>query len=79
VIGVPDLRWGEAVKAIVVLSNGAEADEAEMITFVRNLIAAYKTPKSIDFVGALPKSAVGKVLRRELRAPYWAAQTRQVG
>ncbi|RJF99786.1 long-chain-fatty-acid--CoA ligase [Noviherbaspirillum saxi] len=79
VFGVPDLKWGEAVKAAVVLKSGAITSEAEILTFLKELIAGYKVPKSIDFVEALPRNATGKVLRRHLREPYWANQSRQVG
>ena len=79
VIGVPDERWGEAVKAVVVLRAGAPVDPAALIAHCRTLIAAYKAPKSVDFVDALPRNPSGKVLRRELRKPYWAGQDRLVG
>jgi fatty-acyl-CoA synthase len=79
VIGVPDERWGEAVKAIVVLKAGAEADPASIIAHCRDKIAGYKAPKSVDFVHALPRNPSGKVLRRELREPYWKGRERQVG
>ncbi|HEY0182300.1 MAG TPA: long-chain-fatty-acid--CoA ligase [Rhodopila sp.] len=79
VIGVPDERWGEAVKAIVVPKPGQVPTEAEIIRFVRGRIAGFKTPKSVDFVAALPRNPSGKVLRRQLRAPYWAGRTRNVG
>jgi len=78
VIGVPDAKWGEAVKAIVVLKPGAPADPAAIIAFARGRIAAFKAPKSIDFIPALPRNASGKVLRRELREPYWAGLERRV-
>lgn len=78
VIGVPDERWGEAVKAIVVLKPGMEADSESIINWARERIAAYKTPKSIDFIEALPRNASGKILRRELREPYWAGKTRRI-
>jgi acyl-CoA synthetase (AMP-forming)/AMP-acid ligase II len=78
VIGVPDERWGEAVKAIVVRTPGAEVTTEELIAFARERIASYKLPKSIDFVEALPRNPTGKILKRELRAPYWQGQERQV-
>jgi acyl-CoA synthetase (AMP-forming)/AMP-acid ligase II len=78
VIGVPDERWGEAVKAIVVLKPDSTATPEEIIAFARTRIAGYKLPKSIDFVAALPRNPSGKILRRELRAPYWAGRTRRV-
>jgi long-chain acyl-CoA synthetase len=78
VIGIPDERWGEAVKGCVVLKPGATATEAELIAYAKTRIAAYKCPKSLDFVDALPKSAVGKLLKRELRAKYWKGQSRGV-
>jgi len=78
VIGVPDEKWGEAVKGCVVLKPGAAATEAEIIAFCKERIAGYKTPKSIDFVTALPRNPSGKILRRELREPYWAGKERRV-
>jgi long-chain acyl-CoA synthetase len=78
VIGVPDDTWGEAVKAVVALKPGAPADPADIIAFARTRIAAFKAPKTIDFVEALPRNASGKILRRELREPYWAGKTRRV-
>jgi acyl-CoA synthetase (AMP-forming)/AMP-acid ligase II len=69
VIGVPDERWGEAVKAVVVLHPGAAADASEIIAFTKSRVASFKAPKSVDFVDALPRNAAGKILRRELREP----------
>jgi len=71
VIGVPDDKWGEAVKAIVVLRPGWTPIPPRSSPTGRTLIAGYKAPKSVDFVDALPRNPSGKVLRRELRAPYW--------
>jgi fatty-acyl-CoA synthase len=79
VIGVPDDRWGEAVKAVVVLKPGAEPNPASIVAHCRERIAGYKTPKSVDFAPVLPRNPSGKVLRRELRAPHWEGRTRQVG
>lgn len=78
VIGVPDEKWGEAVKAVVALKPGAEADEAAIIAFTRKRIAHFKAPKSVDFVEALPRNASGKVLKTTLREPYWAGKDRAV-
>ena len=78
VIGVPDSRWGEAVKAIIVLKPGKQATPDDIIAYARERIAGYKLPKSIDFVAALPRNPTGKVLRRELRAPFWQDRSRQV-
>jgi acyl-CoA synthetase (AMP-forming)/AMP-acid ligase II len=78
VIGVPDARWGEAVKAIVVRTPATEVTAEELLAYARERIAGYKLPKSIDFVEALPRTPTGKILKRELRAPYWQGQERQV-
>lgn len=78
VIGVPDERRGETVKAVVVLKPGASASAEDIIAHARSRIAGYKAPRSIDFVAALPRNPSGKILRRELREPYWAGKTRQV-
>jgi acyl-CoA synthetase (AMP-forming)/AMP-acid ligase II len=78
VIGVPDPKWGEAVKAVVVLKAGASATAAEIIAFAKERIAGYKCPKTVDFVEALPRNPSGKLLKRELREPYWAGYDRRV-
>lgn len=79
VIGVPDERWGEGVKGVVVLKAGMSASAEDLIAHCREKIAGYKCPKSIDFAEVLPRNPSGKVLRRELRAPYWEGKTRMVG
>ena len=78
VIGVPDERWGETVRAVVVLREGAEPDAAGIIAFTRERLAHYKCPAAVDFMDALPRNPTGKVLKRELRAPYWAGRSRGV-
>ncbi len=78
VIGVPDAKWGEAVKAVVVLKAGHAPDAQSILDYARQRIAGYKAPKSVDFAEALPRNATGKVLKRDLRAPYWAGRDRQV-
>jgi long-chain acyl-CoA synthetase len=78
VIGVPDDRWGETVKAIVVLAPDATLDEAGIITHCRGLLAHYKCPTSVEAVEMLPRNPSGKILKRELRAPYWAGRSRSI-
>ena len=71
VVGIPDERWGEQVKAVVVLRKGTEAGEQEIIGFCAHHLARYKMPRSIDFVEGLPKDPVGKIQKRLLRDRYW--------
>jgi acyl-CoA synthetase (AMP-forming)/AMP-acid ligase II len=78
VIGVPDERWGESVKACVVLKSGLQVLEADIIGFMRERIAHYKCPTSVDFVEAIPRNPTGKILKRVLREPYWKGRTRRV-
>ena len=78
VIGIPDEKWGEAVKACVQLKPGLTVRADELIAFVKEKIGSMKAPKSVDFIANLPRSPVGKVLKRELRAPYWQGRTRAV-
>jgi long-chain acyl-CoA synthetase len=79
VFGVPDATWGEAVHAVVVPRPGQPVDAVNLIAFCREHIAGYKVPKQIDLRSdPLPKSGPGKVLKRELRAPFWASHTTQI-
>ena len=78
VIGIPDDKWGEAVKAIVVRSPGTEPTAEEIIAYAREHLAGFKCPKSVDFIDALPRNPSGKILRRELREPFWAGRERRV-
>ena len=78
IIGVPDDRWGETVKAVVAFRPGLSATPDELIAFARERLAGYKAPSSIDVVEALPRNPSGKILKRELRKPYWGDATRQV-
>jgi acyl-CoA synthetase (AMP-forming)/AMP-acid ligase II len=78
VIGVPDELWGEAVKALVVLREGAALSEAELIGFCKEHLASFKKPRSVEFVSELPRGATNKILRRKLRERYWQGQPRSV-
>ncbi len=78
VIGVPDQKWGEAVKACVVVKEGQQLSAADVIADARDKIAGYKCPKSVDFIDALPRNPSGKILRKDLRAPYWEGKDRAV-
>jgi acyl-CoA synthetase (AMP-forming)/AMP-acid ligase II len=78
VIGVPDSRWGEAVKAFVVVAADQTVAEGDLIEHCRKHIASYKKPKSIEFVSALPRLPNKKIDKKQLRAPYWDGRTRQV-
>ena len=78
VIGIPSERWGEEVKACVVAKPGMEIEEGDVIAYTRERIAPFKCPKSIDVIPEMPRNASGKILRRQLRAPYWEGQERQV-
>lgn len=78
VVGVPDEKWVETVKAFVVLRPGKTASEEELIEFCKGRLASYKKPTSVEFVESLPKSAVGKVVRRLLRDPYWEGKERKI-
>ncbi len=78
VVGIPDQKWGEAVKGFVVLKSGQEATEQEIIQFCKGRLAHYKAPKSIDFIGALPRTGSGKIHKKGLRDKYWEGYERKV-
>ncbi|MFO1255686.1 MAG: fatty acid--CoA ligase [Sphingomonadaceae bacterium] len=78
VIGVPDDKWGEAVKAVCVPRPGATIDPESVIAWSRDRIAGFKVPKSVDVIDMLPRNPSGKILRRQLREPYWQGYERQV-
>ena len=78
IIGIPDDRWGEAVRAVVVPAPGAELSAADVTDFCRARLAHYQCPSSVDIVEELPRSATGKVLKRTLREPYWAGRERNI-
>jgi len=78
VIGVPDEKWGEAVKAVVELKPGATVAAEELIALAKQKLGGVKAPKSVDFMSTLPRSPVGKVLKKDLRATYWANRARKI-
>ncbi len=78
VIGVPDEQWGETVKAVVVLRPGSAATQEEIIDFCRGRLGGFERPRSVDFVSELPRNPSGKVLKRNLREPFWAGRRRRV-
>ena len=78
VFAIPDPKWGEAVRAAVTLRPGCAADSEELIAFCKQHLARFKVPKAIDVLEELPKSGVGKILRRALREPWWKNQERGV-
>jgi fatty-acyl-CoA synthase/long-chain acyl-CoA synthetase len=79
VFGIPSDEWGEAVHAAVVLRPGAVLSAGDVIAFSKDHLAGYKTPRSVSFIDDLPRTGSGKVLKRLLRAPYWAGHGSRVG
>lgn len=79
VVGVPDERWGEAIKAVVVLKEGRRATAEELMAHCRERLARYKCPRSVDFVAALPRTGSGKISKKEIREPYWTGHQKRVG
>ena len=78
VIGVPDGKWGEAVKAVCVPKPGATINPDSIMAWARERLAGFKVPKSVDVIDALPRNPSGKILRRQLREPYWEGRERQI-
>jgi acyl-CoA synthetase (AMP-forming)/AMP-acid ligase II len=78
ILGVPDERWGELVKAIVVLRPGMTASAADLLAHARRQLADFKVPRSVDFAAALPRTPSGKIQKHVLREPFWAGRSRRV-
>jgi acyl-CoA synthetase (AMP-forming)/AMP-acid ligase II len=78
VIGIPDEKWGEAVKAVIQLKVGGQCSEDELVELCKDKLGSVKTPKTVDFMAQLPRSPAGKVLKNELRDSYWESQDRAV-
>ena len=78
VVGAPDPTWGEIVVAVVTKKPGHSVSEADLIAHCKGSLSNFKVPKKIDFVEQLPMSSFGKILRREVRGPYWETQSVQV-
>jgi acyl-CoA synthetase (AMP-forming)/AMP-acid ligase II len=79
VFGIPSDEWGEVEHATVVRSRGSSLTGEEVTAFARARLAGYKVPRSVAFAEELPRTGSGKLLKRQLRAPYWAGRTTQVG
>ena len=79
VVGVPDERWGEALLAFILAKDDKRPDPQKLVEFLRDKLAGYKIPRQYEFVEQFPRNATGKVLKRELRKPYWKGRERHVG
>ncbi|HWW53463.1 MAG TPA: AMP-dependent synthetase, partial [Acidimicrobiales bacterium] len=79
VFGVPSEEWGESVHAVVVTAPARTLSDGEVIAFARQHLAGYKVPRSITFMEELPRTGSGKILKRELRAPFWAGRESHIG
>jgi acyl-CoA synthetase (AMP-forming)/AMP-acid ligase II len=78
VIGIPDEKWGEVPMAMVVRKPDVAATEDDIIAFAKERLAGFKCPKSVTWIDALPRNPSGKILKKDLRAPYWEGRTRKV-
>lgn len=78
IIGIPDERWGETVKAVVALRPGSRLSEDELIDWARPRVAGYKRPRSVDFVESVPRNPSGKILKQQIRERYWQGEARRV-
>jgi acyl-CoA synthetase (AMP-forming)/AMP-acid ligase II len=78
VIGVPDEKWGEAVKAVIQVKDGMTLTEADVRAHCRANLGGFKQPSSVDFIDQIPRNLSGKVLKKDLRAPYWEGHERSV-
>jgi acyl-CoA synthetase (AMP-forming)/AMP-acid ligase II len=78
VIGIPDADWGEAVKAVVELNPGETVTAEELIALCKSELGSIRSPKTVDLVQALPRSPIGKVLKKDLRDRYWAGTSRAI-
>jgi acyl-CoA synthetase (AMP-forming)/AMP-acid ligase II len=78
VIGIPDDRWGEVVKAVVVRKPDSVLTSDQLVEWSRSRLAGFKLPRSVGFVETIPRNPSGKILKRELREPYWRGRERKV-
>jgi fatty-acyl-CoA synthase len=78
VIGVPDKKWGEVPKALIILKEGEDTTEEDIIIHVKTHLAGYKAPKSVEFRSDFPKGGTGKILKRDLRNPYWEGYSKRI-